>query len=86
MGFGILEGRRKGKSRVIEQLRSQFPGKWTYDREYYGSRWIGPEFTVQAYSQWSPLTDLGEERYVTVYLRDDTQEHIIICEELECNE
>lgn len=59
--------------RIINQLRKLYPGKWKHEYTPAGtSRWIGPNFIVGAFSMHAPVYD-AEERFMTVYLRLDTQ-------------
>lgn len=63
---------KKSRYRIIEQLRRTYPGNWWYDRGSYAQRWVGPDFTVTAYSQATQFEDVFD----TIYLRDDTGEHV----------
>lgn len=76
MKVGIVVDRPKPKKRrrrVIDELRKQFPGEWSYDAGYgvwrHESGW-----NVQAYAQLAGT----EDDFVTVYRRSDTDERIYI--------
>lgn len=62
------QSRRRKRVRIIDRLRQQFPGEWAYNArdntwEYEGG------WHVRAYAQLA-----GEDDFVTVYRRSDTDE------------
>lgn len=67
---------RISKRRVIDVLREQYPGKWSYSHSDF--MWIGPEFNVRAYSAWTPMYDGDDDTFTTEYRRDDTHERLFL--------
>lgn len=61
------------KQRVIDILRSHYPGQWKYVDP---GRWEGP-FTVQAYSESAARCDAEiDTRFMTTYRNVETGEII----------
>lgn len=65
------------RKRVIDRLRCQFPGVWTYDRQ--ANRWYHEDgWAVEPRSCLAPRYDGDDDSFVTLYLRIDTNEWVLI--------
>jgi hypothetical protein len=71
-----LGAARWGKARVIDLLRRELGGTWTYVRaEHVWRSSTGVEVFSEAHD--AARTDT-EERYRTVYRRSDTREEVLV--------
>lgn len=71
-GAAVVRGRR-----VIDKLRTAFPGMWTYDAQRYAwdhhSGWY-----VYRESALAPKYDGDDDSFVTHYRRSDTGERLYL--------
>lgn len=63
--------KRKKRDRIIEKIRRQFPGlKWRYE---WPSIWKNDAgWEIQAFSQFTPCSDMCDDCFTSVYIRSDT--------------
>ena len=71
--MSALDGWRKG--RVIDLLRKDFGGTWTYDA--LDHVWHGPTFDVRSYVEDAPQHE-GDDGWRTTYRRSDTSAEVLI--------
>jgi hypothetical protein len=64
------------RNRIIDELRQRFPGAWAYDAK--DNIWRGELFNVEPRSQLSPKYPDDDESCVTIYLRTDTGERLLL--------
>lgn len=64
------------RGRVIDRLRRQYPGKWTYD--VLDRAWTHESgWSVRAYAALASRYDGDDDTFVTEYRRTDTGELVL---------
>jgi hypothetical protein len=67
---------KRKKDRIIEQLRSRYPGVWYYAG---GHRWVNltQGWHVQGYAKLTPKYEGDDESFTVQYRRNDTGQVVI---------
>lgn len=66
----------KKRVRVIDELRKQFPGEWTYDAS--SGRWHHDGWYVSRCAALASMYDGDDDTFRTAYIRSDTGEELYL--------